>query len=332
VKTGFRIAVALIVTAGCLYFALRGAEWEDIRAVLARTRYEWVAAMAVVSVLAVYIRALRWQVLLEPVGQVSVRPLFSATAVGFMANMLLPLRAGEVIRPVMVGRQTAVPTSAAFASVVLERLLDGLLLFCLLIAISLAVPVPEGMRRAGYVLAAVIAVVVAGLVALLRYRERAILRVRRSLDHLPRRLGPRIGDVLESFVAGLSGINDGRTVAVVFAYSLAVWLVIAATFGCALLALDVGAPLAAASVSLMIMVAAFVSLPQAPGYLGTWQAGCVAALTFYGVSRSEAIGLSLVTHVTQVLVIVALGAACLAADNMGLRELASLARTQERGS
>ena len=109
------------------------------------------------------------------------------------------------------------------------------------------------------------------------------------------------------------------------------WAVIACTFGLGLLALDLQVPLAAASVSLMIVVAAFVSLPQAPGFVGTWQAGCVFALAFYGVSKDQAIGYSLVTHVTQVVVNVALGVLCLLADHLGLRELVALAEREQRG-
>ena len=325
-----RIAVAFAVTGGCLYLALRGAEWAEILAVLGRTHYGWVAVMAVISVVVLYIRALRWRVLLQPVGRVAVRPLFSATAVGFMANMLLPLRAGEVIRPVLVGRQTTISTSAAVASVVLERLFDMLLLFCFLLVISVAVPVPPAMERASYVVAGVIAVLLVGLVALLRYRGRAVAALRRVLGRLPGSIGSRVADVIEDFVTGLSGIKDGRTVGVLLLYSLAVWVAIALTFSCGLLALDVGAPLAAASVSLVVVVAAFVSLPQAPGYVGTWQAGCVWALRFYGVPREEAIGFSLVTHVIQLLVVVVLGATCLAADGLGLGDLMALARGRRK--
>ena len=110
VRTALRIGIAVTVTAVCLYFALRGVDWSEIRVVLGRTNYGWVAVMAGMSVLAVYLRALRWGVLLEPVARVGMRPLFSATAVGFLANILLPLRAGEVIRPVLLGRETGVRT------------------------------------------------------------------------------------------------------------------------------------------------------------------------------------------------------------------------------
>ena len=329
--TALRLLAAALVTAGCLYFALRGTEWAEVRHVLAGTHLGWVVVMMAVSVLTVYMRALRWRVLLSGVQRIPVRPLFSATAVGFMANMLLPLRAGEIIRPVLLGRQANVATSAAVASVLLERLFDLLLIFLFLLGISLAVPVPDWMGRASYVVAAAIFAILVLLVVLLRARERAVAGIRAALAHLPGNVGHGVSAVVDSFLGGVSSINDGRTVATLLLYSFAVWAVIACTFGLGLLALDLDVPLAAASVSLMIVVAAFVSLPQAPGFVGTWQAGCVFALAFYGVSKDQAIGYSLVTHVTQVVVNVLLGVLCLMADHLGLRELVALAEREQRG-
>jgi uncharacterized protein (TIRG00374 family) len=324
------MAIALTVTGGCLYFAFRDAHWEEIRAVLGRTHYGWVTLMAAISVFSVYLRALRWRVLLAPAGRVAVAPLFAATSVGFMANMLLPLRAGEVIRPVMAARRTGVPMSTAFASIVLERLFDMLLLFAMLIVLSVSVPVSATMRRASYVMSVVIIALFALLVVLLRNREHAVVKLRGWAGMLPGNMGPRVGEVLASFVTGLSGINDRRTVSVLVGYSLAVWLSIGATFGCGILALDIDAPLVAASASLMLIVAAFVALPQAPGYVGTWQAGCVAALAFYGVSLDVAIGLSLITHIVQLLVVIMLGGLSLATDSMRFSDMVALAQHEER--
>ncbi len=328
-RTGLRILAAVGVTLGCLYFALRGADWGEIRIVLARTRLEWVVAMMVVSVGTIWIRALRWRVLLRSVAPPALRPFFSATAVGFMANMLLPLRAGEIIRPVLLGRQTRIPTSTALASVLLERLLDLLLLFFFLLGISFTLPVEATMRRASFVVAAIVAGILVLIVGLLRNQERALGAVRRIFRRLPGRAGDGVADVLEGFLGGVAAITDARTIVALFGYSFAVWAVIAVTFGCGLRALDVQVPMVAASVTLVVVVAAFVSLPQAPGFVGTWQAGCVAALGFFEISKEEAIGYSLVTHVAQVVVIVALGIACLVSDNVGLRELASLAQRTE---
>ena len=192
------------------------------------------------------------------------------------------------------------------------------------------VPLPATMRRASYLVAGVVVTILVTMMLLLRHQERAVVGARRALRRLPGSVGNTLGDVLENFLQGVAGIKDARTLVLLFAYSFAVWAVIAATFGLGLLALDVRIPLPAASVSLMVIVAAFVSLPQAPGFVGTWQAGCVAALALYGVSQEVAIGYSLVTHVVQLVVVIAVGVACLAVDNVRLGELATLARSEAK--
>jgi uncharacterized protein (TIRG00374 family) len=329
VRRTLRLTVALAVPAICLYLALRGAEWNRIGAALAGANYGWVAVMATASVFVLYIRAQRWRVLLSPVGDIAMRPLFSSTAIGFMANVVLPLRAGEVVRPYLLGRQASVSVSAALASVVLERLFDMFLVFCFFLGVTFVVPVPEAMRRAGYALAAVAAVALGTVVALLRRRELALRRLRPLFAVLPQRIRPAAEHLLESFLTGLAGVGDGRTILVLLAYSLYLWLVVACTFACGLLALDVPVPLAAGSLTLVVVVAAFVSLPQAPGYVGTWQAGCVTALAVYGVAREEAIGLSLLTQATQLLTVVGTGVLFLLLDNVRLFDVVSVARKEE---
>ena len=72
-----------------------------------------------------WVRAQRWRVFLRPVGRIPFHPALSATCIGFGATMVLPLRLGEFIRPALLARRVGISVSAAFSSVVLERLFDG---------------------------------------------------------------------------------------------------------------------------------------------------------------------------------------------------------------
>ena len=70
-----------------------------------------------------------------------------------------------------------------------------------------------------------------------------------------------------------------------------------------------------------MIVAAFVFMPQAPGFVGTWQAGCVLALDLFGVPQDMAVGFSLLTWVVQMLVNVGLGGFFVAREDVSLRQL-----------
>ena len=117
----------MAVSLGCLYFATRGTDWGQVGTMLAHARLGWVAALLVASLATVYIRAQRWHVLLRPLGAVPFPSVLSATAIGFGASTVLPLRLGEIVRPALLARGARIGMSAALSSVVLERLFDMLL-------------------------------------------------------------------------------------------------------------------------------------------------------------------------------------------------------------
>src|SRR5262249_34015578 len=87
------------------------------------------------------------------------------------------------------------------------------------------------------------------------------------------------------------------------------------------LALGIDVPLLPASLACIVIVAAFVFMPQAPGFLGTWQAGCVLALDLFGVPRDLAVGFSLLTSLIQMLVNVPRGGYFVAREDLSLRQL-----------
>jgi len=294
--------------------------------VLAAARPAWIAAVVLASLATVYIRAQRWCVLLRPVGRVPLYPALSATAIGFGASSVLPFRAGELVRPALLGRQPGVGMSAALSSVVLERLFDMLLVIGCFLAVALVNPeVPPDMRRGAFALAALAALGFLGLALAQRYRTSTEAVVGRLLGLLPRPVGRRLVPLVASFMNGLGGLADLPTVLLVLAYSAYLWGVITLTFLFSFLALGIQVPLVAASLTTVVVVAAAVFLPQAPGFVGTWQAGCVLALRLFDVPHEVAVGFSLLTWVIQMAVNIATGGIFLAREDLPLARLLRLA-------
>ncbi|HEV7734034.1 MAG TPA: lysylphosphatidylglycerol synthase transmembrane domain-containing protein, partial [Candidatus Binatia bacterium] len=107
-RNTIRLTLGIAVSLACLYLATRGTDWALVGGVLAGARPGWVLAEVAACILAIGIRAQRWQVMLEPVARVSFRETFSATAIGFGATAVLPLRIGEIVRPALLGRRTGI--------------------------------------------------------------------------------------------------------------------------------------------------------------------------------------------------------------------------------
>src|SRR6266480_6374361 len=123
-RSHFRTIVVLALAAGLLALFLHNVDLWGVASAIARARPGWLALSLATMFVNLAIRAFRWQYLLEPLGRATFGNAFRATAVGFAASSVLPARAGEVIRPYFLARHERMSATGAFATIILERLLD----------------------------------------------------------------------------------------------------------------------------------------------------------------------------------------------------------------
>src|SRR5215831_5105036 len=125
-RSSVRTVIVVAVAAALVVVFLRNVDLRGVVGAIVQARVRWLVISFVAAVLTIVIRALRWQYLLEPLGHASFANAFRATAVGFAASSILPARAGEVIRPYFLARHENMTATGAFATIVLERVLDVL--------------------------------------------------------------------------------------------------------------------------------------------------------------------------------------------------------------
>lgn len=320
-RRGLRIAVSVAISALFLAFAVRGVDWGEALAALGAANYVWVVLMLPVTVWSLFIRAQRWRVFLRAVGVPPLRPLVAATNIGFLANMVLPLRIGEVVRPVLLSRRTDLALSGVLASVLLERIFDMFtLLFLFGISVSL-VRVSEQVRQWGWMLSG-LALAVAVLIILIRVQEPLALRIARRLsDLLPPRLGePAYGFAL-GFAKALEMLDSPAAYVQAFGWSLYLWVAISVVYVFGFWAFHLDVAWLRGGLVLTTLVAIAVSVPSAPGFIGAFQLGCVVGLRIFGVPESPALAYSIVVHLTQFVGCVAAGLYSLWSENISLREV-----------
>jgi hypothetical protein len=146
-RKGNRLALGIGLSAVFLYLALRGTNLGQVFQFLKRTHSILATAAVLFLLLSFLIRAWRWRYLLFPMRPVPVMPLFRSTMVGFMGNYLLPLRAGELIRAVSIGQNQKISIAGAIGSIVLERVLDGVILSLTVFLVMVAVELPFWMLK-----------------------------------------------------------------------------------------------------------------------------------------------------------------------------------------
>jgi uncharacterized protein (TIRG00374 family) len=309
-----------------LFFFFRGVDWPALGTALREAKLLPLLGL-VVATLAVYsARAWRWGDLLLPMGRVPYRDLFSATMVGFASGLLIP-RAGELLRPWLVSRRHPIATSAGFATIILERLLDLITVLLLFAAYLFVLPPPqqqiegrltELLELGGAVTGAAAIGVLVFLLALHANAERVIGAIEKLLARAPRWLAEPFGRILRAFSSGLAVLRAPLwLLARIALQSLVIWLLIALGFHLNNAAFGIALPFHATFL-LMAFLVVGVAIPT-PGMVGGFHAFYLLALSeVFGVPRATAAAAAVAAHALSNLPVLVLGLVLLGREGLSL--------------
>ncbi len=336
VKTG----AVILLTIALMAFFLRNADLGSVWSEITRARPSMILATFLAVVVTYLVRIWRWQVLLAPIASVPFGPAARATVIGFATSSVLPGRLGEVLRPYLVARQTAMTASAAFATVVLERLLDIItvaLLLGLFLAIFLDTVVSTdeaGMAalELGGVAAAVGAV--AALVFAVRMAgapERTAAIWAQAERWLPGRLGRAAYQFLASFSGGFAVAGQPRRLCLALVWSFPLWLAVAATTWTICQAFGIALPPSGALLVMVLMVLG-AAVPTPAGVGGFHALFQIGVTGFYDAPVDAAVGAALVLHALSFGPITAIGIGLMAREGLSWRGAVDLASGNEPAS
>lgn len=261
--------------------------------------------------LMIVLRALRWRYLLLKLKRFSFMSTLAATVIGMLANNILPARMGEVPRAVFLGRREQVSSASILANVVIERIIDLLTLLPLLCVYLLFSGSGSDNRvlleKTGWTVLGGGAGLVAGLVLLNRFEPQVTEMVPAIVGPMSARFSQRLERGMKSFVSGLNVFQGWAQFLIVIGLSLIIWLLGVASFFYLLESFSVH--LSFLQVILVFVVVLFgIALPSAPGFIGTFHALCVAALSLVGVTDAAlAAAYAIVLHGAQWMLVNLLG-------------------------
>ena len=319
--------VGLAVSAVLLWWALRDVHLADVLR-HARAADPLLLLLAVAVATSTFpLRLLRWRHLLhrDDGGQLPVAALWHAIAIGFMANNVLPFRAGEVMRTYAVTRLGGARFSAALSSIVVERVFDGLAVVALLAYALLAPGLPAAVGTGGLPVARITALAGAAFGAAL-LAALAVVLWPLPAERLVRRVVPserfaeRLVRLIEGVRHGLGALESPSRTAAVVAWTLVLWLVNALSFYIAFRAFgfELGDP---AALLVQGIVVFGIALPAAPGGVGVFELAIKAALVLYAVPPDAAVSYAVTYHATTFVPITLLGAWSLFRTSLGVRQL-----------
>jgi uncharacterized membrane protein YbhN (UPF0104 family) len=322
-----------VLAVGFLLWALRGVHLDQVVAHI-RNADPWPLALGVVLATSTFIiRLARWRLMLrdESGAPLDSWALWHAIAIGFMANNILPFRAGELVRVFAATKLSGARFTATMSSVAVERVFDGLALIGLLAAGLLASDLPPGVVVGGVSLTH--AAQVAGLLSLgALLVAGAVVAFPLTAERVVRRLVPPgkvvelIVDLIEGIRHGLASLRSPGLLAGVVLWSVVLWLVNAAALWVTFAAFDIPVDFEGALV-LQGILAIGVSVQLTPGFVGQFEAAIVAGLAVYGISNEVASSYALAYHGATFVPITLAGAWSLARTPVALSDLRSAPET-----
>ena len=320
------MAVGAGLAALLLWLFLREVDLAGVAAELRRADYRWVVLGVVLTLLVTVHRAVRWHYLLLPIKSVSLAPLTATTFMGWAFTALLPGRLGEVARPVLLGRREEISKTAAFATIVLERLFDLLCVLLILVTYLLFFPLPSGvdaeaaaivggMRLSGIAALALLAVAVGFMAGAQLMPQRTDAILVRVFGWLPGVLGDRLLPFARSFLSGFAGIRSPRLIVTIVVHSLLIWLNILVTYYALLFAFDIVLP-PHAVMPLIVMVVIGVMVPTPAAVGGFHFATQLALVGLWGVAPDRAASYAIVCHAVVFVPITIVGIVLLAREGL----------------
>ncbi len=291
--------IALALAAVLLYYSLRGIEWRQVWSLLATVQLSYVGLMLSLGAGSLLLRAVRWRVLLQAGGPVSVATAYWATCAGYFGNNFLPARAGELVRTMMVDAESGLGRTFVLTTALSERIVDAVALVFISSMVLLTLPVRPGWYGSAAKPFAIIGICGVLGIAILPKLEPLWHRLLERLP-IPERFRGTVKRILEQILSGLRAFHDVRRLLAFVSLTAVIWSMdaVVAISAARALNLDLTLPMA---YLLLTGLGLGSALPSTPGYVGIYQFVAVEVLTPFGFPRAAVIAFTFLLQGLQYL-------------------------------
>ncbi|NWJ45981.1 MAG: flippase-like domain-containing protein [Chloroflexi bacterium] len=305
-----KFVIGLLISGVCLWLAIKDIQFAKVGDALGTLNWWWLLSISIPTAIVIYLKVWRNQILLKP-DHVHKYRLFTALMISYLWNTILPARLGEVVRAYTVARTEKIGTVRVFSAILLEKILDIIPCFVLLLGLIPFLSIEDGFKTSVLLLGSVM--VGAFLVCLLMawQRNRAEKFIKFVLKLLPAKIGNKLYGFAEEVLDAVSILLDPRLAFILFIQSMVQWTLNSLVY--LWVAWAVGLPMSF-EVGMMVMIASNLGMvvPAAPGYIGTFEvvilAVLPASLNVAYANRDLVFTYALLEHIVGFLPVVLLGA------------------------
>jgi len=306
--------VGLLISVLFLFIALRGLQitnvWEGIKS----ADFIWLFPGIIIYFIAVWMRAFRWHLFLRPIKTISVNEIFPIVTIGYMGNNIYPARAGELLRAIVLKHQHKVPVSASLATIIIERVIDGVIMLgFIILTLSEITTLPGAVEFAKTIHAVILwgsAIFIGALIIFLfaavfpkKIQKFLFLVIEKAI---PKKWRGKAQSISQKFTKGLRSLSSPTNVVIIFFVSIVIWLLETGFYWFIMLAF----PFRVSFPTLMLMngvLNLFTAIPSTPGYIGTFDAPGIVMLTAFGLNPEISASYILLLHAALWLPITIIG-------------------------
>jgi hypothetical protein len=314
------LLLSVVVSVVFLYIGLRNARLDEVWVQIRGANLLWIVPGVLVYFAAVWGRTWRWHFLLRPLKAVPLGRLFPVVVIGYMGNNVYPFRAGEVIRAYVLQRNEGVRISASLATVIVERIFDGLVM---LLFVFIALPFAgfqDPFLQNVVIGGTAVFLAALGVFLALAMRPHDARRLYTFLitKFLPAKVQAPLLRIADHFMGGLESLRSPRDLLMTFVTSVFIWLTETTKYWFVMHAFNFEVSFFA----LMLMTGVVnlaTTLPSTPGYVGTFHGPGILVLERFGVRPDVASGYTIVLHAALWLPITLLGFFYLAKQGLSWR-------------
>ena len=315
-----KFILGVLISVIGLYYAFRQINFWELWIIIKNVNFILVILAIVILLLSNVIRAWRWQILVKPIKDVSFEPAFSSIMIGYFGNSVLPFRMGEFLRAFVVADKTSLTASTAFGTIVIERILDFIGLSTVILLIMTVYPLAS---VGGSIIIGVIGLSLTAFIFIFLFggfKSSLLVKIEKS-SLLRIGLLHKILPFIKNFLDGATTIRATNKLGIILLYTLIIWIMYYCSTYLATIAIGIELEWFGFGV-LLISTTLAISIPAAPGYIGTYHAAAVYILTnLFDVGRSNAQAAAIILHAVGTIPIVIIGAGYFLNSSLNFKDI-----------
>jgi uncharacterized protein (TIRG00374 family) len=316
--------LSFLISIVFLYLAFKKVNAREIGQSLLNANLSYFVITVLLTFFAFFLRAIRWQILLNPLKKLPLPLVYHATMIGSMCNYVLPARIGEVIRAYLIGARSHMSKSSALATIIIERVLDVFILSFFGVIILIFYPIPIWVKRIGITVTLLNISIFILLLGMQKKREVFFKLIEKVLRIFGEKIKERIRTLLSCFIEGLNILNNPTNLFLVSVLSIAIWGITGLFFYILFFSFPIRLPLYAAFLDMVILTFG-IMIPSTTGFIGTFQFFVKEGLVIFQINPNMALSYSILLYVSQFIPVVVPGFVSLWLWGLDFRNLATSA-------